>query len=54
MLDKESIGVLKYLRLGNLKPTEENVRAYYDSVNRKVNNNGIKEMAKHLEETANF
>lgn len=54
MLDKESVKVLDYLRLNDLQPTEENVRACYNSKNKKVNNNGIKQMAKHLKETANF
>jgi len=48
MLEKESVGVCKYLNDNNLEPKEENIKAYYDSINKIVNKNGIKKMSQYL------
>lgn len=54
MLDKYSVGVLDYLRVNELKPTEENIAAYYKSIKKTVNKNAITKMTKYLESTSNF
>ncbi len=48
MLEKESVRVCVYLNDNNLEATKENIEAFYKSINKTVNKNGIKQMFKYL------